>query len=287
MSEITWAELTVRDREVLRLISDGKRGETFEDESELFNHGLITGKITHSMVLTDLGRAVLAQADSAKPPIIDAATFANEHYDSKIANGECIVRDGYGDIVRNVKLTICIMSGTYRVTEQDGCDYLMHRSSSANKFTVTWLAQADSAKPEGDAWGKPSRVRETDIEALESDLNDAIETHQRDIVRIATLSTEIDTLQTDLATAREQVARLRAALEDATRAISTSLELVKRVDNQLDTITFNMKQVVRVEPEGVTRAVDNIRRDSKNAVTRLGIGQQEAAAVLAGDEGGA
>jgi hypothetical protein len=186
----------------------------------------------------------------------------------------------------------------------------MYKRIEAGEYV---LAQADSAKPEGGAEvsdavalarAQIARLRSAletirDYPAVEADMElghqvagmamqaeVALEEFPSESGLLTILANKLTTAQADLATAREQVARLQAALEDATRAISTSLELVKRVDNQLDTITFNMKQVVRVEPEGVTRAVDNIRRDSKNAVTRLGIGQQEAAAVLAG-EGGA
>lgn len=218
----------------------------------------------------------------SKSTTITAAEFIEGDYAAKIKAGECEIR-----LLACVDYILEAMPYS-----QKGWIKLLFRDrwtavEESDKFTVTWLAQADSAKPV---------ISETfDVDAFQhaiidmhsalmmgkpitaSMVNQAQKTHDEIVAD----------LQRELSEAREQVARLRAALEDATRAISTSLELVKRVDNQLDTITFNMKQVVRVEPEGVTRAVDNIRRDSKNAVTRLGIGQQEAAAVLAGDEGGA
>lgn len=305
MSEYNYDDLNEIQQQYLARVGHGNAGEFMHQGSidSLVHKGLIVWVAKYfgavddendGYELTVAGRAVLAQADSAKPPVIDAATFANEHYDSKIANGECIVRDGYGDIVRNVKLTICIMSGTYRVTEQDGCDYLMHRSSSANKFTVTWVPQADSAKPEAGNDTAENLHNEWIAEKIRFQ-----DRFTELMGNCQSYEDQIATLRSDLAAAREQVARLRAAACKAEALRQIWLKKSEVVNAAYDVLQASDKPY-----DARTKAYkdhDTLSKDSQRALWRFqdairNIGQsvwqeyladQRKQAVLAGDEGGA
>lgn len=91
MSEqtITWNDLSLNNQNMLRKISEGGRGKTFADEEWLFDNGLIVGKTTHSIVLTELGNSIL-------PPTVPAADAAAGDLKAEVAR----LREALNEFIR-------------------------------------------------------------------------------------------------------------------------------------------------------------------------------------------
>ena len=235
----------------------------------------------------------------SKPTAITAAEFIEGGYAAKIKAGECVVKSPLYKhyVITDVKPIKANSSGwDVAITDTKGT----YRTWTSAGLTVTWLPQADSAKPEGEvsdavalARAQIARLRsaletirdyptvEVDMElghqvagmAMQAEV--ALEEYPSESGLLTILADKLTAAQADLATAREQVARLRAAL--LTKSEIETLELVDS-DDDVDLDIFD-----RLVERGLIVCVTTFS-DSGESVYCL---SDLAAAALAGDEGGA
>lgn len=166
MSEITWNDLTAGQLESLRQAATNK-GDFFSGELRwLIDNRLIYMSNT-GINLTDLGRAVLAQAPVAdnapanKPPVITARDFVRDDYAGKIARGECVVTLKGG--VTPIAKIVCLEEGAYQLTFVQGGGGTFDESE---QFTVTWQLATEPAQAAGDVLS----FHEAELERIASQL---------------------------------------------------------------------------------------------------------------------
>ena len=158
MSDITWAELSEGEQQVLKMMPIVFWQDSGYEDYEHHKTAILSlnqrGLVIHSMTrysITDAGRAVLAQADSAKPTTITVREYYRKNYILKVAKKECTVSvPGYaGSWVEDVEG----VGGMYLVKFQDYEGPHSFNFLPDDLLTVEWLPQQADAKPDSESTG--------------------------------------------------------------------------------------------------------------------------------------
>lgn len=225
MSEITLDDLSKNQLEALKQITSGNVSIKHDLSWDyLYDIGLIEYDIDNCVdVLSDLGKRLLAQADSGKPETITAEQFVSESYAAKIRIGECQIMVG-GLIVSDITPIQDEMT-EYHIRWAKGGG--LGRTFKDSEFSVTWFentaptatAQPADASGAGEAVMVAWPLGQLYIEMIQSpdDMSKRLEYFEAladgRLSDYYILNDKCNRLEAELATAKTEAASLRAALK--------------------------------------------------------------------------
>lgn len=280
MSEITWADLSAEEQAALKRISEN-RVSTDDKSIQALLLLLLPLKLVvmvndaftdeYFYKPNDLGREVLAQADTKKPTTITAAEWDTIAEDVKAGHAK-VSTIQWGYTVTDIETDYVGAQSRYTVTFIDNSK--CHVPAN-DKFVVTWLPQAPT-EPAQPAVGEASKFTDNelllhaeiarlrgvlrtiaDYEDVESDME---EYHQKQGMKqqaenaleippptggiLSTLVSRNETLKAALEAANAEVARLREANTIITRFVNSLVRGAALRKNTWHNIQANEREVL-------------------------------------------